>query len=117
MTSNNYEAISPSPKRPTPKIKRPAGQTIAAPVPTSPPIQAPIPTHTPQPVSKTLEVTSNAYPSMSKGNRKEVKTYLRKKNKLKAIQEEPEEIAKEKTPPLDTSPEIVVIESTEKPQE
>ena len=54
---------------------------------------------------------------MSKGNRKEVKTYLRKKNNLKAIQEEPEEIAKEKTPPLDTSPEIVVIESAERSQE
>ena len=54
---------------------------------------------------------------MSRGNRKQVKTYLRKMNKLKGIQEEPEEIAKEKTPPLDTSPKIVVIESTEKPQE
>ena len=54
---------------------------------------------------------------MSKGNRKEVKTYLRKKNKLKAIQEEPEEITKEKTPPLDTNPQIVVIESAERSQE
>ena len=46
-----------------------------------------------------------------------MKTYLRKRNKLKAIQEEPEEIAKEKTPPLDISPKIVVIESAKKPQE
>jgi hypothetical protein len=53
LTSNNYEVISPSPKRPTPKIRRPVGQTIATPVPTSPPIQAPTPTHTPQPISKT----------------------------------------------------------------
>ena len=51
---------------------------------------------------------------MSKGNMKEVKTYLKKKNKLKVIQEEQEEIAKEKTPPLDTNPEIVVIESVER---
>ena len=53
---------------------------------------------------------------MSRGNRKEVNTYLRKRNKLKYIQEL-EEIAKEKTPPLDISPEIVAIESIEKPQE
>jgi hypothetical protein len=53
---------------------------------------------------------------MSKGNRKEMKTYLRKKSRLKAIQEETEEITKERTPPLDISPEIVVIESAEKPQ-
>ena len=51
---------------------------------------------------------------MSKGNRKEVKTYLRKKNKVEALQEEPEEIAKEKTPPLDANPEIVVIKSAER---
>jgi hypothetical protein len=50
---------------------------------------------------------------MSKGNKKEVKTYLRKKNKMKVIQEEPEEIAKEKTPPLDANPKIVIIESAE----
>ena len=54
---------------------------------------------------------------MHRGNRKEMKTYIRKRSKLKAIQEEPEEITKEKTPPLDISPEIVVIESAEKPQE
>ena len=54
---------------------------------------------------------------MSKGNKKEVKTYLRKKNKLKAIQEEPKEIAKEKTPPLDANLELVVIESAERSQE
>ena len=52
LTSNNYEVISPSPKRPTTKIKRPVRQTIVAPIPTSPPIQDPIPTHTPQPVLK-----------------------------------------------------------------
>jgi hypothetical protein len=61
---------------------------VATPIHTSPPIQAPTLTHTPQPVSKTPEVVSKTYPSMSKGNRKEVKTYLRKKNKLKVIQEE-----------------------------
>lgn len=114
LTSNNYELISPSPKRPTWKIKRLASQTIAAHVPTSPPIQAPTPTHTPQPISKTPEVALKIYPSMGKGNMKEVKTYLRKNNKLKAIQEEPEEIDKEKTPPLDANPKIVVIESTER---
>jgi hypothetical protein len=47
LTSNNYKVISPSPKRPTPKIKRPASQTIAAPVPISPSVQTPIHTHTP----------------------------------------------------------------------
>ena len=46
-----------------------------------------------------------------------MKTYLRKKNKLKVIQEEPEEIAKEKTPPLDVNPKMVVIESAERSQE
>ena len=46
-----------------------------------------------------------------------MRTYLRKRNKLKVIQEEPKEIAKEKTPPLDTSPEIVVIESAKRSQE
>ena len=75
LTSNNYEVISSSPKRPTPKIKMPAGQTIATLVLTSPPIQAPTPTHTPQPISKTPEVALKTYPSMSEGNRKEVKTY------------------------------------------
>ena len=35
---------------------------------------------------------------------------------MKAIQEEPEEIAKEKTPPLDANPEIVVIESADRSQ-
>jgi len=54
---------------------------------------------------------------MSKGNRKEVKTYLRKKNKLKAIQGELEETAKEKTPPLDNNLEIVVIESADRSQD
>ena len=46
-----------------------------------------------------------------------MKTYLRKRNKLKVIPEEPEEITQEKTPPLDISPELVVIESAKKPQE
>ena len=46
-----------------------------------------------------------------------MKTYLRKRSKLKTIQEEPEEIIKERTPPLDPSLEIVVIESAERPQE
>ena len=45
---------------------------------------------------------------------KEVKTYLRKRNKVEAFQEEPEEIAKEETPPLDANPEIVVIESVDR---
>ena len=54
---------------------------------------------------------------MSKGNMKEVKTYLRKRNKVEAFQEEPEEIAKEETPPLDANPEIVVIESVDRSQE
>jgi hypothetical protein len=46
-TSNNYGVILPSPRRPTPRIRKPFGQRIATPVPTSPPIQAPTPTHTP----------------------------------------------------------------------
>ena len=70
LTSNKYEVISPSPKRPTPKIKRLDGQTIATPISTSPPIQAPTPTHTPQPISKTPEVSLKIYPSMSKANKK-----------------------------------------------
>ena len=47
LTSNHYEVTSPSPKRPTPKIKRLAGQTIAASIAISPPAQNLIPTHTP----------------------------------------------------------------------
>ena len=85
LASNNYEVILPSPSRPTPRIKRPTSQRIATPVPTSPPIQAPTPTHTPQPISKTPEVALNTYPSMSEGNRKEVKTYLKKRNKVEAF--------------------------------
>ena len=54
---------------------------------------------------------------MSRGNRKEMKTYLRKRSKLKTIQEEPKEVNKERTPPLDLSLEIVVINSAERPQE
>ena len=46
-----------------------------------------------------------------------MKIYLRKRSKLKTIQEEPEEIMKERTPPFDHSPDIVVIESAERPQE
>ena len=89
LASNNYEVILPSPRRPTPRIRRLACQRIATLVPTSPPIQAPTPTHTPQPISKTPEVALKTYPSMSKGNKKEVKTYLRKRNKVEAFQEEP----------------------------
>jgi hypothetical protein len=117
LTSNHYEMTSPSPKRPTPKIKRPTSQTIAASIPISPLAQNLISTHIPQPVLKTPEVTLKTSPSMSRGNRKEKKIYLRKRSKLKAIQEELEEINKERTPPLDHSLEIVVIESAERPQE
>ena len=46
-----------------------------------------------------------------------MKTCLRKRSKLKTIQEEPEEMIKKRTPPLDLSAEIVVIESNERPQE
>ena len=53
LTSNHYEVTSPSPKRPTPKIKRPAGQTIVASIPISPPTQNPISSYTLQPVLKT----------------------------------------------------------------
>ena len=117
LTSNHYEVTSPSPKGPTPKIKRPSGQTIVAPVPISPLFQTHIPTHTRQPILKTPKVTSKTCPSMSRGNRKEMKNYLRKRRKVKAIHEEPEEVTKERTPPLDISPEIMVKESAERPQE